>query len=123
MKKEDKELLLVDLCARLPYGIFVKEEIAKLSKEPVIYTYYHHPYITECKPYLRPISSMTEEEERNELWFILSEGRTNIELNYNGQLTTKDVVELGFNYPCVCPEISTIYILIGSILIILTIVV
>ena len=63
----------------------------------------------EVLPYLRPMSSMTE-EEKGELWFLLTEGRTNIELNSNGQLTTRENIELGFNYPFVCPEGSTLYI-------------
>ena len=63
----------------------------------------------EVLPYLRPMSSMTE-EENGELWFLLTEGRTNIKLNSNGQLTTRENIELGFNYPFVCPEGSTLYV-------------
>lgn len=63
MTKEDKELLLKDICARLPYGIFVKENRESLNHIPTIYTFYYHPYIDNCKPYLRPMSSMTEEEK------------------------------------------------------------
>ena len=55
------------------------------------------------------MSSMTE-EEKGELWFLLTAGRTNIELNSNGQLTTRENIELGFNYPFVCPEGSTLYV-------------
>ena len=63
MTKEEKELLLKDLCSRLPYGVFVKEEVQSLLAEPIIYTYDYHPHIDKCKPYLRPMSSMTEEEK------------------------------------------------------------
>lgn len=62
MTQEDKDLLLKDICARLLYGVFVKEEEPSSSEESVIYTYDYHPHITKCKPYLRPMSSMTEEE-------------------------------------------------------------
>ena len=62
MTQEDKELLLKDLCARLSYGIFVKENRHSLDGSPVIYTYDYHPCISNCKPYLRPLSSMTKEE-------------------------------------------------------------
>lgn len=62
MTHNDKQLLLKDLCARLPYGIFVYDEIDNKS----IYTISYHPHIDNCKPYLRPMSNMTEEEE-NEL--------------------------------------------------------
>lgn len=61
MTQEDRELLLKDICTRLPYGIFVKEGDVD---DRVIYTYDYHPHIETCKPYLRPMSSMTEEEER-----------------------------------------------------------
>lgn len=59
----DKELLYRDLFARLPYGIFVEDNI--VSTEPVIYTMDFHPNYFNCKPYLRPMSSMTEEEYEN----------------------------------------------------------
>ena len=61
MMKTDKkiELLLTDLCARLPYGIFVKDEV----DDKAIYTIDYHPHLRNCKPYLRPMSSMTEKEK------------------------------------------------------------
>lgn len=63
MKKEDKELLLKDLCSRLPYGVRVK---SSRRKKPVtlsldIMTDFHIG--CTVKPYLRPMSSMTEEED------------------------------------------------------------
>ena len=58
MTQEDKQLLLKDLCSRLPYGIFVYDEIDNKS----IYTISYHPHIDNCKPYLRTMSSMTDEE-------------------------------------------------------------
>ena len=68
------------------------------------------PYTIETfKPYLRPMSSMTE-REKGDLWFLLSEGRTNIELTPEGRLTTIDDAKLGFNYPYVCPQGSSEYI-------------
>lgn len=77
MTKEEKELVLKDLCARLPYGVHV--EISWEYSKTDVYTsleYYEFPNIDsllnifwdeKCisiKPYLRPISSITEEEER-----------------------------------------------------------
>ena len=78
MTQEDKDLLLGDLCARLPYGVVLKV--------------YHSAknYINDCgetedeylgnliqsifiegfiwfRPYLRPMSSMTEEEKNEYL--------------------------------------------------------
>ena len=73
MKQEDKELLLKDLCARLPYGVKVLYEnkvfnidyISGIYEEikldiPDNYTI----DIEDVKPYLFPISSMTEEQKR-----------------------------------------------------------
>jgi len=69
MNKEEKELLLQDLCARLPYGVFVEDGRNKLDDGPVIYTANYHPYINDCKPYLRPMESMTEEEQKEFVQF------------------------------------------------------
>ena len=76
MKPEEKELLLKDLCARLPYEVkvdhfgTVKELLGIMpSSENVMVGYdindYEDSIIEDIKPYLRPMSSMTE-EERNE---------------------------------------------------------
>ena len=58
MTQEEKQLLLVDLCARLPYGVVVKDRngVHVLTRGN---TELGTEYI---KPYLRPMSSMTEEE-------------------------------------------------------------
>lgn len=97
MTQEDKQLLLKDLCARLPYGVKVYNTT---FKEPTIQTLYgkissdeflmeetytsvgvdgddfgpfnkrHYTgYIDFIKPYLRPMSSMTEEEKIESLEF------------------------------------------------------
>ena len=79
MEKEDKEILLRDLCARLPYGVKVKtpnddEVYTLLSLNPnkgiaVIGMPFDDVFATskvkveDIKPYLRPMSSMTEKEE------------------------------------------------------------
>lgn len=73
MTQEEKDLLLKDLCARLPYG--VKVQIIK-NLHLGIFTLYPSDIdklklgTADIKPYLRPMSSMTEEEEeeRQELW-------------------------------------------------------
>ena len=69
MTQEDKELLLKDLCARLPYGVKVKYysmEYPYGTEKPVKLTPYllnDRWYNIVCvEPYLRPMSSMTEEE-------------------------------------------------------------
>ena len=75
MTKEQKELVLKDICARLSHGVHV--EISWEYSKTDVHTsseYYEFPNIDsllnifwdeKCisvKPYLRPISSMTDEE-------------------------------------------------------------
>ena len=75
MNTEEKQLLLIDLCARLPYGVMIKDTysghygrlveignrfayfISKLNSNTLDAQLYY------AKPYLRPMSSMTEEEK------------------------------------------------------------
>ena len=59
------DILLVDICNRLSYGLFVKEPY---NLEPIIYTCDYHPHIKNCIPYLRPLSTMTEEEYNSINW-------------------------------------------------------
>ena len=72
-EKNLKQLLLKDLSARLPYGVIVHEEweyqnpgVEERTKkeEDHIMNCYDLASITTIKPYLRPMSSMTEEEEK-----------------------------------------------------------
>ena len=78
MKAKDKELLLKDLCARLPYEVKVQYEddiftidyISGMYEEIKLNTPDRYTInISEVKPYLFPLSSMTneQEEEYNEL--------------------------------------------------------
>ena len=93
MTEQDKQLLLIDLCARLPYGVKIDREwIAPMSGSPehgvdefstfdieVLSSWIddekgglamcddgrnHWVRKYKCKPYLRPMSSMTEEERQ-----------------------------------------------------------
>lgn len=72
MTQEDKDLLLCDLCARLPYGVKVqiKNEIVVLDSI-CDDDGYHFNFIGDnregvnvenVKPFLFPLSSMTEEQ-------------------------------------------------------------
>ena len=84
MKKEYKELLFKDLSARLPYRVKVYYQQLKLPfilfevnlKGEVLtltdnsQTNYFVQYVENSKPYLRPLSSMTD-EERHEIQEIL----------------------------------------------------
>ena len=77
MIQKDKELLLKDLCARLPYGVIVNTPKGNGYLCSINQTIFGNEYgvnikatkrdyfnDNECgiKPYLRPMSSMTEEE-------------------------------------------------------------
>ena len=76
MTQEDKELLFKDLCARLPYGVIVVTPKGRgyvcninltifdyelgVNINPIIRDTFS---INDVKPYLFPLSSMTEEEK------------------------------------------------------------
>lgn len=69
MKQEDKELLLKDLCARLPYYTKLYSEYAGDNwaiLTPVVYSHTANcsPDEIRIKPYLFPLSSMTEEQKK-----------------------------------------------------------
>lgn len=74
MKQEDKELLLKDLCARLPYGVEVEYnnsacEVLSIDRYNEELTIWKMPgyspvvKLEEVRPYLLPLESMTEEQE------------------------------------------------------------
>ena len=84
MTQEDKELLFKDLCARLPYGIkFLRESWnyewdQELSVIEILEDIDKDGYINktkvynveDIKPYLFPLSSMTEEQQTNLTKFV-----------------------------------------------------
>lgn len=79
MTQEDKELLIKDLCGRLPYGVIVQvndglrgtydRRLVQVFCDRLSCSVNVCNPLKECicidsvKPYLRPLSSMTEEEE------------------------------------------------------------
>ena len=87
MTPKEKSLLLKDLSARLPYGTIVSVTDGTIKYEAYIesisyknievspvsdsnFTAYTFYKISEIKPYLRPMSSMSE-EERQEYGLVL----------------------------------------------------
>ena len=78
MTQEDKELLIKDLCARLPYNVICQVEFKENGKynskvmllsgiftdEAYFTTKGGSIYSNEYKPYLFPLSSMTEEQKQ-----------------------------------------------------------
>ena len=91
MTKEDKELLLKDLCARLPYKvkccIYNFGEDTVRIKEDVLWSVQGDNILTlkscvengeaymyhQIKPYLFPLSSMTKEHEKEWLYTLSSD--------------------------------------------------
>lgn len=94
MTQEEKQLLLSDICARLTYGVkcqidYNNEEDSDLgierycddrivsvcveTEEIGLYEASEYFYPDEIKPYLRPMSSMTE-EEKEELFQLMGNG-------------------------------------------------
>ena len=74
MIQEDKQLLLVDLCSRLPYGVICQMEDEMIINDSPFYDYILSERHIELfrrhkgfyiKPYLRPMSSITEEEKKS----------------------------------------------------------
>ena len=93
MTKEEKDLLLKDLCARLPYGVKIHAEYVAMSTntkveksgvlsmidEDAVVAFtsddtnsYNYVTIHEVKPCLFPLLSMTEEQKKyiNDRWGI-----------------------------------------------------
>ena len=85
MKQEEKELLIKDICSRLPYGVKVQIDLQSNIYPPMIckvcnieFTEMGGSFIGVevlpdsyceyreflCKPYLFPMSNMTEEQEK-----------------------------------------------------------
>ena len=75
MTQEEKDLLLKDLCAKLPYGVkvqvyyediagsgFFDETVWSIDNDEPFHV--NDRWIENIKPYLRPMSSMTEEEDK-----------------------------------------------------------
>lgn len=103
MTKEDRELLFIDLCARLPYGVkcqVKKDEytyIGTLCRIEVVNENFIlvdfaesmsgcdcQVNLSEIKPYLLPLSSMTEEQKKElgEMsWILQSFGIINRRAN------------------------------------------
>lgn len=71
MTLEEKQLLLKDLSARLPYGVIYHRndganiELREADIKIGNLNYTDNIVVRECKPYLRTMSSMTEDEKKN----------------------------------------------------------
>jgi hypothetical protein len=63
MTQEEKQLLLIDLSARLPYGVKFQGEDSNVYTLDAANYFALQVEDVVFKPYLRPMSSMTEEEK------------------------------------------------------------
>lgn len=109
MKQEDKELLLQDLSARLPYNIKIQlTEYSDLTGEKLpskikildycmlgkVQAYCKGFRKDEIKPYLFPLSSMTEEQNKE-----LHDKLIELELQaLNGEINRIDAVKFEIDY-------------------------
>ena len=102
MTKEDRQLLFKDLSARLPYHIRVKVWLKDGTTEEgpldlghnygdvLRDAFYYYDKIIDIKPYLRPMSSMTEEEKEYiknrwccEDWYDISDLFNNYKIGFD----------------------------------------
>lgn len=90
MTQEDKDLLFKDLCARIPYNVKcynIKYGLDLAEEIICITVHYNHPCVQlgtrlykleQVRPYLFPLSSMTEEQkEERKRYTIVGGGWTN----------------------------------------------
>ena len=107
MTRENKQLVLKDLCARLPYNPMVEYkgetynvlgiifERLVLCKPFMSFTLNEHPLVEEVKPYLFPMPNADEDEEYNKFLDELIE----IELKViSGELERNYSFEFEMNY-------------------------
>lgn len=102
MRHEDKQLLLVDLCGRLPYGVIlnccntVGERLTAIDENGLI----NHDYdIDEVKPYLCPMSSMTDEQEE-EYWELFDGSVTGWDWLNAHHFDYRGLIEKGLAIDC-----------------------
>ena len=103
MKQEDKELLIKDLCMRLPYNVYVDrigiphkligvnsadKTVTINNKDYMPTTFFINASEIPVKPYLRPMSSMTEEEKKE--WFKYSNVDYDCEFKPDATLSVYD---------------------------------
>ena len=123
MTQEEKQLLLQDLCARLPYKIFAQwyhralkkfrnVKIMKISTYGKnIDDYYinvlcqpepgadYEASVVEIKPYLRPMSSMTEKEKKELLTLLVGEDSISyFKVENDGITNTCENIQFGHNW-------------------------
>lgn len=106
MTEEEKQLLLKDLCTRLPYRVKVGDDLGRIYELPIGNTYlidlfYENGNYVEppIKPYLRPMSSMTEKEKEELIGCLrLGEYAKYFKVEEDGGIETSDINDLHYVY-------------------------
>ena len=110
MTQEQKDLLLKDLCARLPYG--VKLQFSYITTSPAILKGNDNGLIIcdtaiceleDAKPYLLPLSSMTEEQDKEFALLQTSAGQEGFLYVCNCANMMKWLIENHFDYNGLIP--------------------
>lgn len=105
MTKEEKDLLFKDLAPRLPYGVkvhipFLNHVETLIGLDIIDGEIRKNGYMSDVKPYLRPMSSMTEEERKEYKHFVAFSGSPDGAANFIDWLNKnhfdyRDLIEKG----------------------------
>ena len=113
---EEKELLFKDLSSRLPYHVRVKVWLKEGTTEEgildlkhnygdVLRDAFYYKKIVDIKPYLRSISSMTEEEEKEYAKIIVKSQDCSLENNESATTMVNDwMLSKGFDVRGLIPR-------------------
>lgn len=103
MTQEDKELLLKDLCGRLSYGVKYEcsdiKNVWKLNailtkrQDDSVFLDIYNP-LELCKPYLFPLSSMTE-KQKIELTCIIDSDYAQIDWYNKNHIDYRGLIPMG----------------------------
>ena len=108
MTREDKELLLKDISARLPYNLIVHiHDIDVIDYDNYLYPDYLEKMMSSSitlKPYLFPLSSMSKEQEQEEYeickYYIPGYESNLIEINNKNHFDYKKKKKKGLAIDC-----------------------
>lgn len=105
MTQEQKDLLLKDLCARLPYKLYVEDEygdILCLDYTDLHFENYFNAILEgNVKPYLFPLSSMTEEQYDEFEKIVSDDYLENIQITKE----MRERVDFITHFPIYCPNV------------------
>ena len=113
MTQEERDLLIKDLCTRLPYGVKVEYENEIFDVEHVCPMYEEVKLdipetwtidVSEVKPYLFPISSMTEVQDKEYALLQTSPCKEGFLYVWNCATMMKWLIENHFDYNGLIPK-------------------